>query len=503
MGRMSTLFNGSVIEVDNGYTATFTGMLDGQPPSGGSRRYTTTTPFEKTGGGELYLDYQKVGILHAQYPFLNTDANHWGIKLTEGLVSTNQLPYVLVNRGGDTLLGDRSNGYVICNGGSLEVRSPDISFKFHEDATYITSPYWMYGFCGFASYQGTESTITVQDGAMFRVSAMTPNILMGTVIFDALDTDNDPTNNIFHLRMAADPKSNPEEGNSPGGDSRGTGTLDLRGGMVILTTRESKRVLPAEAGFTLKLNGGIFNGMPDSELNGNLIINQKSASGTPKIDGEEALPDWQMPLTPVTWTIAGTGTTSWRGTLEKIGLGTVAFNREKGAPVIVSSTTDTLKISAGTVEAGGSGDPFTDLAAPNLHLNILNNANFNIIQGTKDVAAINGTGNTMVALGATLLVGSSGPVAQGNFTIYGSADAGSVAVSGTTTVGDGTTPAYLWADSISGGTLTIGAGSTVTIKPIPGGSLGYEITPVPEPSTFILLILGAAGLLGCSSRCRK
>ncbi|MGA2796425.1 MAG: PEP-CTERM sorting domain-containing protein, partial [Thermoguttaceae bacterium] len=506
MSRMTTLCNGSVIQVDDNYIATFTGLIDGRPALGSSRMYTTITPLEKTGSGTLYLDYLSPSGTERQYPYVNTYSNHWGLKLTEGWVSTNQLPYVVTTPNG-TQNGapDRSNGYIVCNGGNLEIRSPPSppnSFNFHDDYTYGGS-FLTYGFFGLNSFQGTESTIKVHDGALFRVSAVSPMIFMGTVIFDAQDDNGDPTDNLFHLRMAADLQHEPEEDTPPGGDSRGTGTLDLRGGMVILTTRDFKNILPQETEFTLKLNGGIFNGQLYSTLNGNLIINEQSASGTPQIDGENYSKDWLVAPAADIWTIQGTGTTSWRGTLEKIGTGTVEFNREKGAPVIIDSTTDTLKISNGIVNIGGSGDPFTDTATPTVHVNILNNASFNITQGTKDVAAISGTGVTSVSLGATLLVGSDGPVTQGNFTIYGSADVGSVVVSDTTTVGDGTTPAYLWADSINSDTLTIGAGSTVTIKPIPGGPSGLEITPVPEPSTFVLLILGAAGLLGCSYRWRK
>ena len=35
--------------------------------------------------------------------------------------------------------------------------------------------------------------------------------------------------------------------------------------------------------------------------------------------------------------------------------------------------------------------------------------------------------------------------------------------------------------------LSIGSGAVVTIQALPGGPLGNSITPVPEPSTLILL----------------
>jgi autotransporter-associated beta strand protein/T5SS/PEP-CTERM-associated repeat protein len=54
----------------------------------------------------------------------------------------------------------------------------------------------------------------------------------------------------------------------------------------------------------------------------------------------------------------------------------------------------------------------------------------------------------------------------------------------------------LTVDSINIGTLTIGAGSTVTIAAIPGGPLAepLPLTPVPEPSAWAMLLLAAMGL---------
>ncbi|MGA2061378.1 MAG: PEP-CTERM sorting domain-containing protein, partial [Thermoguttaceae bacterium] len=54
----------------------------------------------------------------------------------------------------------------------------------------------------------------------------------------------------------------------------------------------------------------------------------------------------------------------------------------------------------------------------------------------------------------------------------------------------------LTATSVVQNTLTIGAGATLTIAPIPGGPLAGlgSISPVPEPSTWALLMLAAMGL---------
>ncbi len=61
----------------------------------------------------------------------------------------------------------------------------------------------------------------------------------------------------------------------------------------------------------------------------------------------------------------------------------------------------------------------------------------------------------------------------------------------------------LTANSIVQNTLTLGAGAMVTINPIPGGPLGDgTIQPVPEPGTFVMLLMAAAaaGLLRKSAR---
>jgi cyclophilin family peptidyl-prolyl cis-trans isomerase len=59
------------------------------------------------------------------------------------------------------------------------------------------------------------------------------------------------------------------------------------------------------------------------------------------------------------------------------------------------------------------------------------------------------------------------------------------------------------AKSIRVNTLTVGAGSTITIQAIPGGPLGEAIMPVPEPSTLLLLGIGVCGLLACGWRSWK
>jgi autotransporter-associated beta strand protein len=75
----------------------------------------------------------------------------------------------------------------------------------------------------------------------------------------------------------------------------------------------------------------------------------------------------------------------------------------------------------------------------------------------------------------------------------GTQTVGTISGIGNTTLMDGSN---LTATSVSQGTLTIGAGATLTIAAIPGGpqaGLG-SISPVPEPATWAMLLLAAMGL---------
>jgi hypothetical protein len=233
-------------------------------------------------------------------------------------------------------------------------------------------------------------------------------------------------------------------------------------------------VLPNEAGFTLELDDGVvFNASSQNYLYGAVKFNNTTSTKPVKIDGEEASPPmavrppyYQFILTPTTWGIYGTGLTAWSGTTEKIGAGTVSIQRSTGAPVTVNTGT-ILKISGGTFKAGGTADPFTDTTT-NLSLDIVNNSTATgllISQGVKNVDQISGTGDTTV----------SGPAGT-----------------------------ELIVNSIVQNNLTLGADCLVTIRPIPGGHSDSDtsITPVPEPATWLLLVLAGTALLGWRARRR-
>jgi hypothetical protein len=71
-------------------------------------------------------------------------------------------------------------------------------------------------------------------------------------------------------------------------------------------------------------------------------------------------------------------------------------------------------------------------------------------------------------------------------------------------VGDGINATNLSATSVRLGTVTVNAGSTLTIAAIPGGPMaGGGLTVVPEPSTFAMLAIAAFGLMAAAWRRRK
>jgi autotransporter-associated beta strand protein len=78
---------------------------------------------------------------------------------------------------------------------------------------------------------------------------------------------------------------------------------------------------------------------------------------------------------------------------------------------------------------------------------------------------------------------------------------GSITGAGTTQIDFGS----LTVGSISQGVLTIGAGATLTIAPVPGGPLGGDLNlqPVPEPLTIVFLFAGLLSLLARRLYARK
>jgi autotransporter-associated beta strand protein len=155
--------------------------------------------------------------------------------------------------------------------------------------------------------------------------------------------------------------------------------------------------------------------------------------------------------------------------------GTLSYQQTAIATTTVAASTPTLYIASGaTVNVDASNnDPFTDDTTSTQHVQIVNYAtgSLNLTAGTVSVAGISGTGDTTV-----------------------------------------TGESILNSDYIYQSQLTIGAGSTVVINPISGSSSSFGFTDsmslskgdlslVPEPATWILIIIGVLCLL-CRRKCK-
>lgn len=117
--------------------------------------------------------------------------------------------------------------------------------------------------------------------------------------------------------------------------------------------------------------------------------------------------------------------------------------------------------SGGTLNAAGLVDPFSGGGIASVN----NNGVLNVLAGTKHMTSLSGTGTTGVAPGATLNVGSDGPVSQSNLNVNGLADAGSVSVGNLVSVGNGTVAAALHARHVRSAALFIQSLSTAAVKP--------------------------------------
>jgi fibronectin-binding autotransporter adhesin len=113
--------------------------------------------------------------------------------------------------------------------------------------------------------------------------------------------------------------------------------------------------------------------------------------------------------------------------------------------------------------------------------------------------------NGTLALSATGSILTTSDVSVTATTAIFQNDAGTHTVRAVSGVGNLTVAAgSLTATSVNVGTITLGAGSTLTIAAIPGGpSAGGGLTPVPEPSTLVLLTIAALGFIWAAWRKRK
>ncbi len=163
------------------------------------------------------------------------------------------------------------------------------------------------------------------------------------------------------------------------------------------------------------------------------------------------------------------GALSGVGGLNKLGSGILTLNATETYGGNTTVNGGTLVFSGGIgsggtslidVQAGNASFQTVNVNKTNLNIHTVALATFEIINGSHAVGIISGYGTTQVDSGASLT-----------------------------------------AASIIQNTLTIGPGATVTIRALPGGPQGGAITPVPEPSTLVLL--GGVFILFTLARAKK
>jgi autotransporter-associated beta strand protein len=282
-----------------------------------------------------------------------------------------------------------------------------------------------------------------------------------------------------------------------GGAAGNTAILTQTGGSIAVTTN---RLTIANGGAnsvgTYNMSGGTSSGALYVGENGTGDLN---VSGTAVLTATGGVSLASMQIARNTGSV---------GTVNLNAGGTIVADRISGG-----TGASTLNFNGGTLKASASD------TAPNYFVTAtLTTANVrdsgaiidtdtNIITFAQALAhssivgdlAVDG-GLTKNGLGTLTLTGLStytGPtyINAGTLQVNVGAAMSLQAISGLGTLGvDNVTS--LTADSVDVGTLTLGPGSTLTIAPRTGlptaGSI--SISPVPEPSTWAMLMLAAAGL---------
>ena len=392
---------GSVVDVDAGTALNLTG--GSSLVAGSLQADVQQSVLEKQGGGVLNI---LPGFFFPDGGAANSPANTWGLKLDAGVLQINQLP------GAQT----QANGEAVFAGGTLHIASYGSGLIVYNQN---------YGFSALTTFQGTSSLLNIDGNSIFRTDGYNSSNLMGNLVVSMQPTS------IFKM-----------SGLAGGGtaDASGTGSIDFSGGNVQFTPTDAHFLLPQDGEFSLHLNSTasdelLFSGCPNADVNGNLYFNDDSGSTAVSIDA--ATVDNTPTSVASTWTIAGTGLTSWSGTVYKestqaipgqlgpFTTGTVVFDRCAGAPVSVA-TGSLLQIDAGTVVATGGTDPFTDNstgATSGNHVAVVNNASFEVLDVNAAIQGITGTGSLTVSDGVTAntlrLATNSGASSVGSLDIVG------------------------------------------------------------------------------------
>jgi fibronectin-binding autotransporter adhesin len=165
-------------------------------------------------------------------------------------------------------------------------------------------------------------------------------------------------------------------------------------------------------------------------------------------------------------------------------------------------------IREGAITVGGSSPSTISGSGTNSGFHLANATTFNVADVTGDAATdltvstvlLNGTASTgPYPLGSLIKTGDGTMTVTVNtaYTHNTTVNAGVLDMMDLTCDNVYVTAGSLDAQSITTGTLRIGVGAKVTIKPLPGGgplSGMTSLNAVPEPSTWAMLVLAALGL---------
>lgn|GEM_PF-4187354 len=306
----------------------------------------------------------------------------WSLGIREGTVEMNQLPHRSGqnnNQGQPTgdldFLGNSTLRILFDSGISASIPSLATNFGLYG-----------YGFSQIRVADNVTATIQVDSGALFKTTGRTDtnNRMLGensTLVLDGADLSS---RFIFGV------------GNSGGtiNEAPSNRTIELRGGTLSFFG-VGKTFWPQTADFTLKLNGGEYDGRNQTglqSLTGNLVINDNPSASAPRVRALQVTDTGSIALLPSA--NPSYGNILWNGTLVKVGSAgdTLLFNRNASGSgtggFVFLNTGATLDLQGGTVTVGGQIDPFTDSFNNRRHVNLATatgttlNANRDIALGT-------------------------------------------------------------------------------------------------------------------------
>jgi len=251
------------------------------------------------------------------------------------------------------------------------------------------------------------------------------------------------------------------------GRDNGTGTLNLNGGTVTAT-----KISGGNGSATVNFNGGVLKAKRDES---NLIENLDTAN----------VQSNGLKINSNGFNVATSQALTGTGGLEKLGAGSLTLNGAQTytGPTLVSAGTLTLALNssitsavtvAGSAALGGAGT-----IADNLSFN--SDAKF--VFSLTERLLVTGASVSFVDFGIDDLVGLTSATAEGTYTIIG----GSATINTNGLLNLGSANAY-----------NLGGGKSAYFSE---GSL--QVTVVPEPSTYALLVLAGLGLAGHVIRRRR